>query len=307
MMTTSVFSKTAKALTYSFLGVLLVTTGCSGTSKIAQSSKGSVYLEEVNNWMYEANHPAVIDQVTLQKIVRGLHTDEGRDSSTGMSVGGSKPMRVFSDEDAEFLAPLLAQGLSKAKPEQIVGFRVSSSAGSGSEPTAGSIYVRNGFIYLTITKGPASTMFMPQAASRTEPAPAYLTAGNPGPVSQVIDYHELAMAPMPSSMPNDQMVAQTSTPVETAPATALNEPAPPDTTAGSTISAGMSESPSTSDDQLRNVKETIAKKENEINMLRKESDWMKRQLRARDEEIKALKASIKTTPKKKRATAEATR
>ena len=32
-----------------------------------------------------------------------------------MSDGGSKPMRIFSDEDAEFLSPLLAQGLSKGE------------------------------------------------------------------------------------------------------------------------------------------------------------------------------------------------
>ena len=37
-------------------------------------------------------------------------------------------------------------------------------------------------------------------------------------------------------------------------------------------------------------------------MLRKESDWMKRELRDRDEEIKALKATVKA-PKKKKAEA----
>ncbi|WP_455245951.1 hypothetical protein [Petrachloros mirabilis] len=307
MTTTSTISKTAKGIIYSFLGVALVTAGCSGTSKIAQSSEGTVYLEEVNSWMHDANHPAVIDQVTLQKIVRGLYSNDGVDSSTGMSAGGSKPMRVFSDEDAEFLAPLLAQGLSKAKPEQIVRFRVSSPAGSGSEPTAGSIYVRNGFIHLTITKGPRSTIFTPQAASRTEPAPAYLTAGIPGMESQVIDYHELAMAPMPPSMTGSQPVAESSAPAETGQETTLNASASAAATADSTVASGMSEPASMTDDQLMKVKETIAKKENEIDMLRKESDWMKQQLKARDEEIKALKTVIKTKTKKKRATAEVTR
>ena len=85
-----------------------------------------------------------------------------------MSAGGSKPMRVFSDEDAEFLAPLLAQGLSKAKPEQLVGFDVSSSAGSGSEPTTGTIYVQEGLIHFTISKGAGSTSFLPESAARTE-------------------------------------------------------------------------------------------------------------------------------------------
>ena len=59
--------------------------------------------------------------------------------------------------------------------------------------------------------------------------------------------------------------------------------------------------------QLNKAKETIVKKDTEINMLRKESDWMKRELRERNEEIKALKASVKTPLKKKKAQAYPTR
>ena len=58
---------------------------------------------------------------------------------------------------------------------------------------------------------------------------------------------------------------------------------------------------------MSKAKDTIAKKDTEINMLRKESEWMKRELRERDEEIRALKASVKTVPKKKKAEAYPTR
>jgi hypothetical protein len=51
--------------------------------------------------------------------------------------------------------------------------------------------------------------------------------------------------------------------------------------------------------QLRRAKDMLTKKDTEINILRKESTWMKRELRERDEEIKALKATVKKTPKKK--------
>jgi len=53
---------------------------------------------------------------------------------------------------------------------------------------------------------------------------------------------------------------------------------------------------------LKVAKEALAKKDSEIKMLRKESEWMKRELRDRDEEIKALrltKVSGKPAPKKK--------
>ena len=273
------------------VGLAVVVTGCSSTSKIAQNGKGSVALEEIMDWSFEASHPAVIDQTTILKIVKGVYTAEDQNGSR-MSAAGSKPMRVFSDEDAEFLAPLLAQGLSKAKPEQLVVFRVSSSAGSGSEPTAGSMYVQQGAIHFTISKGAPATMFMPESAARTEQAPAYAAGGRAGVVAQVIDYHALANAPMPAALP----VAK---PAVTQPTAARMAPLP--------AVAMEAEGPAEMQVQLTRAKDMLAKKETEIRVLRKESDWMKRELRERDEEIKALRATVKVTPKKKKAEAYPTR
>lgn len=277
----------------------LAISGCAGGTKLAHNAKGSVYLEEVTDWSFEASHPAVIDQLTITKIVRGLYRNDGMSGSSRMSAGGSKPMRIFSDEDAEFLSPLLAQGLSKAKPEQLVGFRVSSSAGSGSEPTTGSIYVQKGSIYLTIGKGAKPTVFMPESAARIEPAPAYAAGGAVGAIAMIIDYHALAKAPMPTAMPS--VKATPITPI--APMTTAAAPAK-----AQTVSAGVGEDELTAQQlgELGKAKEALAKKDTEINMLRKESEWMKRELRERDEEMKAIKStkvSAKPAPKKKPAEA----
>jgi hypothetical protein len=271
------------------LGLALIVTGCSSTAKIAQNSKGSVYLEEIMDWSFEASHPAVIDQTTIMKIVKGVYSAEDQNGSSRMSAAGSKPMRVFSDEDAEFLAPLLAQGLSKAKPEQLVGFRVSSSAGSGSEPTAGSMYVHQGAVHLTISKGPAGTAFSPESAARREQAPPYAAAGKSGVVALVIDYHAVAKAPMPAALPT--------------PKTAVSQPSAGKIPAAAALAATESEGPVEMQAQLNRTKEMLSKKDSEISMLRKESDWMKRELRERDDEIKALKATVKTPAKKRKAEA----
>jgi hypothetical protein len=276
--------------------------GCAGGTKLAHNAKGSVYLEEVADWSFEASHPAVIDQLTIAKIVKGLYVNDGSGGSSRMSGGGGKPMRIFSDEDAEFLSPLLAQGLSKAKPEQIVGFRVSSSAGSGSEPTSGSIYVQKSSVYLTIGRGAKPTGFMPESAARTEPAPAYAAGGAIGAMAMVIDYHALANAAMPSAMP-------------IAKATPITPVAPMIPAAGAKVQmipdsvgqeAGLSDLTAQQLSELGKAKEALAKKDTEISMLRKESAWMKRTLRDRDEELKALKStkvSAKPAPKKKLAEA----
>jgi hypothetical protein len=272
----------------------LLIAGCSSTSKLALSPKGSVSLEEVMDWSFEASHPAIIDQTTILKIVKGVFSAEGQNGSR-MSAAGGKPMRVFSDEDAEFLAPLLAQGLSKAKPEQLVVFRVSSSAGSGSEPTAGSIYVQQNAIYFTVSKGAAATAFLPESVARAEKAAPYVAGGKTGVITQVIDYQALVKAPMPASM----SVAKTA-----AGQTGVARTRMPVSAAATTIEG---EGPAEMQVQLDRAKDMLAKKDTEIKVLRKESDWMKRSLRERDEEIKALKATVKVAPKKKKAEAYPTR
>ena len=284
----------------------LVFSGCAGGTKLAHNAKGSVYLEEVTDWSFEASHPAVIDQLTITKIVKGLYSNDSRSGPSRMSAGGSKPMRIFSDEDAEFLSPLLAQGLSKAKPEQLVGFRVSSSAGSGSEPTTGRIYVQKGSIYLTIGKGAKPTGFMPESAARTEPAPAYAAGGALDAMTMIIDYHALTRAPMSPDMPIAK--ATPITPIAPIMAVASTKAQAVSDSAGQEVGEGELMAQKLRDSKI--AKEALAKKDSEISMLRKESEWMKRELRDRDEEIKALRAtkvSAKPAPKKKSAQATRTR
>jgi hypothetical protein len=274
----------------------LLISGCASGTKLAQNPNNSVYLEEVSDWSFEASHPAVIDQLTITKIVKGLYAGDSLTGSSRMSAGGSKPMRIFSDEDVEFLSPLLTQGLSKAKPEQLVGFRISSSAGSGSEPTTGSLYVLNESIYLTLRKGTEPIGFMPDSAARTEPAPAYASNGEPGAMTMIIDYHAMAKAPMPASLP---MAKATSIlPTAQPRAQAVSDSMVQEAGDGELTVQKLSE--------IKIARDALAKKEIEISMLRKEAEWMKRALRDRDEEMQALrltKVSGKPATKKKPAQA----
>jgi len=280
----------------------LLISGCASGTNLAQNPNNSVYLEEVSDWSFEASHPAVIDQLTITKIVKGLYANNSITGSSGMSAGGSKPMRIFSDEDVEFLSPLLSQGLSKAKPEQLVGFRISSSAGSGSEPTTGSLYVLKESIYLTVRKGTEPIGFMPESAARTEPAPAYATNGEPGAMTMIIDYHAMAKAPMPASVP----MAKAPSVLPTAPIAAAAQPSAQAVSDSMVQEAGDGELTAQRLTEIKIARAALAKKDTEISMLRKEAEWMKRQLRDRDEEMQALrltKVSGKPAAKKKPAQA----
>lgn len=279
---------------------VLLISGCASGTKLAQNPNNSVYLEEVSDWSFEASHPAVIDQQTITKIVKGLYANDSITGSSRMSAGGSKPMRIFSDEDVEFLSPLLTQGLAKAKPEQLVGFHISSSAGSGSEPTTGSLYVLKESIHLTLRKGTEPIGFMPESAARTEPAPAYASNGEPGAMTMIIDHHAMAKAPMPASLP----LAKATSVLPTA------QPRAQAVSESTVQEAGDAELTAQRLSEIKIVRDALTKKETEISMLRKEAEWMKRQLRDRDEEMQALrltKVSGKPAAKKKPAQAARTR
>lgn len=312
----------------------LIVAGCSmfsGEAKLHKNAKGSVYLKEIADWSFEASHPAAVDQMTMLKIVKGVVADDVQKTSGNMPAGGSKPMRVFSDEDAEFLAPLLAQGLSQAKPEQIVGFKVSPSAGSGAEPTAGTLYVHKGSIYLTIapSQNRKAPGFVPGSAARLEKAPSFIALGN-GAMTMVIDHQTLSKGPVPSlpataggSKPLPVSASRDAS-VAPAAAPAMETPSPQEVSASldsqefpahSRTDSGITQL-STDEllnrklDELREAREANKLKDSEIAMLKKETTWMKKELRQRTEEMKALKASktaARPAPKKKSAEAYPTR
>jgi len=233
-----------------------------------------------------------------------------------------QPMRMFSDEDAEFLAPLLAQGLSQAKPEQIVGFKVSPSAGSGAEPTAGTLYVHNGSIFLTLasTQNTKSSGFVPASVARLEKAPSFVAMGSDA-ITLVIDHQTLAKAPMPGSSPVARAPrsmpaseSQTAATMKTAPvqdAGAITQDFQANGSLDSeSLALNNDELLNKKLDELRDARKANKLKDSEIAALKKEAAWMKKELRQRAEEVKALKASkasARPAPKKKSAEAHRVR
>ncbi len=301
------------------ISLSLVMTGCSmfsGDVKLHKNAKGSVYLKEIADWSFQAGHPVTIDQMTMLKIVKGAVTDDVQKVSGNMPASGSKPMRVFSDEDAEFLAPLLAQGLSQAKPEQIVGFKVSPSAGSGAEPTAGTLYMHKGSIYLTIapSQNRKASRFTPSSAVRLEKAPTFVAMGN-GAMTMVIDYQTLAKAPTSGSLSAagapKLIPAQEAPPAPEASASLDAQEFPAHSrTDSATPQLSTDELLNKKLDELREAREANKLKDSEISMLKKETTWMKKELRQRTEEVKALKtskAAVRSAVKKKSAEAYPTR
>ena len=134
---------------------VLLTTGCFSypyvTGIVHESSQGSVYLDEVPDLAFEASHPVSMEDETLARILRGVHVVEQKEIVLG--AGARKPVvrYAFSEESAMFLAPLLANALNVAGRGDQVVFRLIHATKSAPLATAGTLYVHESYVYLTLT------------------------------------------------------------------------------------------------------------------------------------------------------------
>lgn len=314
-----------------FLGAVAV--GCSATTASVQQRTGqpqaSVRLEEVADWEFEASHPSSLEIETLRDLLRAVVISDAPTDLSNLPVDGSKPMTVFSDEDVQYLAPLLAQALSQAQPEYVVAFRLSSSAGSGVEPTAGTLYVHNDRLYLTITEHQGtlqkveSTWFgsgrparvvsiAPASAGRIEQAVPATVQGKQQLKSLAIDYRLFAKKADPGPAQAKDAFASSVTPTQVMPAPAMaaahsgerpvnfrpSMPAPAEEKIAANVppvgDARMSETLQ----ELQDARDAMARKDAKINALRRDLESMRVQLETKDKELRAVKNSQQTQPRR---------
>ena len=143
---------------------------------IHESERGAVYVERVPDRSFHATHPITLSADTMARVLHGVVIKENRGFLRNKVAGKSEAIRAFGDEDVEYLAPLLVEGLARAASDQQVGFRVvqigapiSPQSGgvafcwsavrfpgdcSSEQPllTEGSFYAYGRSLYLTVTE-----------------------------------------------------------------------------------------------------------------------------------------------------------
>lgn len=293
----------------------LMTWGCTSSTQqkltIHDSPDGTVYLERIPNDSLQATHPITLDSGTIARTLRGIRVRDSRKTiQTFLSsvFSPSTPVRAFSDEEADFLAPFIASAFAKATPDQRVGFRITrtgtsfqfqnagTATGSPGDTVSGILFVYGRSLQLTLTRLPpirdqaaANTpsreyasdatglsgrelVFVPKEAQR----PDTFRVGETDTPALVIDYELLAKLPdQPATVPS---AAQADTP---APAAATPTGAAPLT-------------PS----ELESLKESIAKKDAEVEALKKEMETIKKQM---NEQQKPASPRPKSKPSAKPA------
>ena len=112
------------------------------------------------------SHPADISPEQMAAVLRGIIVEE---SATRLPLYDDKfgqPRRhpTFTEKEISFFAPLLAQALSKATPDEIVTFYETLAlsgalSGGGREVTSGGLFIRGDELHLTLANYRSSTHY----------------------------------------------------------------------------------------------------------------------------------------------------
>lgn len=286
-----------------FLALLCsVGTACGTTAPTGKvlfnDPRGTVSLQRISDQSIQASHPINLEPALLSQLLKGIQIQDQEHGLQKMLAGPASSVPVFSEEQIRFLAPLLAEGLRAAAPDQCVEYRVLTTRkgtvleSSTTETTVGSLYAYGRSLYVTLsqyryaptrtdTKNlshgqlPDSTgllnrilIFTPSAAQRSESF-YRPTGGTSTDKYLVIDYQLLQHA-SPSVAPIEQTAPQ----VERA--APIREPL-----AGTSASEAPSRTTETlaqRDTEIHTLKDLVIKKDLELETLRKELQAVQKQL-----------------------------
>ena len=208
------------------IGITLTLSACATGSDldltIHESDRGAVYVERIHDRSFRAAHPITLSVNTMARVLRGVAVKEDRGPFGNIIIGRPRAVRAFRDEDIQFLAPLLAEGLTRAASDQQVGFRVAQPGMV--ELTRGSIYAYGQSLYLTVpwlttlsSTGagppalPPTIFFTPESAKRPD---TYRDARSTE-MTLVIDYGLLASLPTGSGAPPPSQTPTGTPPIAT--------------------------------------------------------------------------------------------
>ena len=146
-----------------FLALLCVIgTACSTTAPtgtiLFEDPRGTVSLQTMADQSIQATQPITLASTLIAQVLKGMAVQDQERGIQRLLAGRSAPAPVFSDDQIQFLAPLLAEGLRTAAPNQRIEYRVQTTyegsmlESSVTETTAGSLYAYGRQLYITLSQ-----------------------------------------------------------------------------------------------------------------------------------------------------------
>ena len=147
----------------------VVGTSCGTTAPTGQiifdDPRGTVSLQTISDQSIQASHPINLEPALLTQLLTGIELhDEGAGryhlkGVQSMIAGKEDTYPLFSEDQVQFLAPLIAEGLRTATAHQSVEFRVvTTQEGSNrfqsptTETTTGSLYAYGRQLYVILNQ-----------------------------------------------------------------------------------------------------------------------------------------------------------
>ena len=133
------------------------TTGQAGKI-LFDDSRGTVSLQAISDQSIQANHPINLDPTLVAQVLQGMEVQDQERGLQSLFGRAPTPIPVFSDDEIQFLAPLLAEGLRKAAPNERIEYLVQTTLegslleSSITETTAGSLYAYGRSLYMTLSQ-----------------------------------------------------------------------------------------------------------------------------------------------------------
>ncbi len=155
------FTFHASRFTIPLLLLCLLGTACSTgqTGKVLfEDQRGIVSLQSIPDESIQASHPINLDPTLLAKILKGMGVQDQERGLQRILSGPAASIPVFSDTEIQFLAPLLAEGLRTATPDQRIEYRVHTThegsmlESSTTETTAGSLYAYGRQLFVILSQ-----------------------------------------------------------------------------------------------------------------------------------------------------------
>ncbi len=140
------------------------TTAPTGTI-LFEDARGSVSLQTISDPLIQASHPINLEPALLTQLLKGLEIDDGgvgahHVKTMQSSITGAVAISpLFSEDQVQFLAPLLAEGLRTARPNQSIEYRVVTTHEPSNrfqtpitETTSGSLYGYGRQLYMILSQ-----------------------------------------------------------------------------------------------------------------------------------------------------------
>jgi hypothetical protein len=140
----------------------VIGTACSTTAPtgkiLFEDPRGTVSLQAMADQSIQATQPITLEPTLIAQVLKGMTVQDQERGIQRLLAGRSSPVPVFSDDQIQFLAPLLAEGLRTAAPTERVAYRVQTThpgsmlESSITETTAGSLYAYGRQLYVTLSQ-----------------------------------------------------------------------------------------------------------------------------------------------------------